>query len=83
MGLESLLVSLLIGALSGWLAGQVMRGGGFGLIGDIVVGFVGATVANWLFPALGLDMGGGWTGAIIPAALGAILFLGLLRLLGI
>lgn len=83
MGSESLLVSLLIGALSGWLAGQVMRGGGFGLLGDIVVGFVGATVSNWLFPALGLDMGGGWTGAIVPAALGAILFLALLRLLGI
>ena len=55
---------------------------GFGLIGDIVVGFVGALVANWLFPALGMTMGGGWTGAILPSTIGAILVLGLLRLLG-
>jgi uncharacterized membrane protein YeaQ/YmgE (transglycosylase-associated protein family) len=82
MGLESLIVSLLIGGIAGWLAGQVMSGGGFGLIGDIVVGFVGALVANWLFPALGMTMGGGWTGAILPSTVGAILVLALLRLLG-
>ena len=82
MGLESLIVSLLIGGIAGWLAGQVMSGGGFGLIGDIVDGFVGALVANWLFPALGMTMGGGWTGAILPSTIGAILVLGLLRLLG-
>ena len=50
MGLEALIVALIIGAVAGWLAGFVVKGRGFGLIGDIVVGIVGALVANWLFP---------------------------------
>ena len=56
---ESLLVILLIGAVAGWLAGQIVQGTGFGLLGDIIIGIVGAFIASWLFPQLGLHLGAG------------------------
>ncbi|MGO4566579.1 GlsB/YeaQ/YmgE family stress response membrane protein [Rhizobium sp. 2YAF20] len=80
MSNESLLVFLIVGALAGWLAGQVVRGGGFGLIGDIVVGIIGAFIAGWLFPRLGFSLGTGIVRAIINATIGSILLLLLLRL---
>jgi uncharacterized membrane protein YeaQ/YmgE (transglycosylase-associated protein family) len=80
MSNESLLVFLVVGALAGWLAGQVVRGGGFGLIGDIVVGIIGAFIAGWLFPRLGFSLGTGIVRAIINATIGSILLLLLLRL---
>ena len=70
---QALIIFLLIGAAAGWLAGQVMSGGGFGLIGNIVVGVVGAFVAGWLLP--GFWPIGGILGAIIHAAIGAIIVL--------
>ncbi|MET0408453.1 MAG: GlsB/YeaQ/YmgE family stress response membrane protein [Hyphomicrobium sp.] len=76
----ALIIWLLIGAVAGWLAGQVMGGGGFGLVGDIVVGIIGAFIAGWLFPYLGLRLGGGILGEIIAAAIGAIILLFVLRL---
>jgi len=76
----ALLIWLLIGAAAGWLAGQIMKGGGFGLIGDIVVGIVGAAIAGFLFPRLGLSLGGGIIGAIISAAIGACILLFVIRL---
>ena len=76
----ALIIWLLIGAVAGWLAGQVMKGGGFGLVGDIIVGIIGAVVAGALFPRLGFALGGGIPGAIIAAAVGACLLLFLLRL---
>lgn len=80
MSNESLLVFLLVGALAGWLAGQAVRGGGFGLIGDIVVGIVGAFIAGWLFPHLGFSLGTGIVRAIANATIGAILLLLIIRL---
>ena len=71
---------LIIGAVAGWLAGQVMSGGGFGLVGDIVVGIVGAFVAGWLFPQLGISIGGGLVGSIIAATVGACLLLFVARM---
>ena len=62
---ESLLVILLIGAVAGWLAGQIVQGTGFGLIGDIVIGIVGALLAGLLFPALGIHLGAGIVAAKI------------------
>ena len=56
---NSLIIWLIIGAIAGWLAGQIVKGGGFGLIGDIIVGIVGAFIAGELFPTLGLRLGGG------------------------
>ncbi|CCB65665.1 MULTISPECIES: GlsB/YeaQ/YmgE family stress response membrane protein [unclassified Hyphomicrobium] len=78
--LMALIIWLLIGAAAGWLAGQIMSGGGFGLLGDIVVGIIGAVIAGWLFPFLGLRLGGGILGEIIAAAIGAIILLFVLRL---
>ncbi len=80
MSNESLLVFLVVGALAGWLAGQVVRGGGFGLIGDIVVGIIGAFIAGWLFPRLGFSLGTGIVRAVVNATIGSILLLLLLRL---
>jgi uncharacterized membrane protein YeaQ/YmgE (transglycosylase-associated protein family) len=77
---ESLLVILLIGAIAGWLAGQIVQGTGFGLVGDIVIGIVGAFIASWLFPQLGVHLGAGITAEIIAATLGAVLLLVIMRL---
>jgi uncharacterized membrane protein YeaQ/YmgE (transglycosylase-associated protein family) len=79
--METLLIWLLVGAIAGWIAGAVVRGGGFGLLGDIVVGIIGAFIAGWLFPRLGFHLGVGIISAIIDAAIGAIVLLLLLRLI--
>jgi uncharacterized membrane protein YeaQ/YmgE (transglycosylase-associated protein family) len=76
----ALIIWLIIGAIAGWLAGQIMKGGGFGLVGDIIVGIIGAFIAGELFPRLGFDLGGGIIGAIIAAAIGACILLFVLRL---
>ena len=79
---ENLLVILFVGVVSGWLAGQIVRGSGFGLIGDLAIGVVGALIGTWLMPRLGLHLGAGLINSIINATLGAIVLLVLLRLLG-
>ena len=71
---------VLIGLVAGWLAGTLMKGGGFGVIGDIVVGVLGALLGGFLFSALGLSSGGGLLGAIIVATIGAIVLIFILRL---
>ena len=81
MGIEGLLVILIVGAIAGWLAGQIVKGYGFGLLGNIVVGIVGALLASWLFPAIGVSLGDGIVGAIIHATLGAVILLLLVRLI--
>jgi uncharacterized membrane protein YeaQ/YmgE (transglycosylase-associated protein family) len=80
MSAETLLVWLLVGAVAGWLAGVVVRGGGFGLIGNIVVGIIGAVVGGWLFDYFHISTGGGVFGAIIGATVGAIVLLFGIRL---
>ena len=77
---ESLLIILLIGAIAGWLAGQIVQGTGFGLLGDIVIGIIGAFIASWLFPQLGLHLGAGIAAEIIAATIGAVLLLVIMRL---
>lgn len=81
MSTESLLVILLIGAIAGWLAGKIVQGTGFGLVGDIVVGIIGAFIANWLFPRLGLHLGSGFVPEIVAATVGAVLLLAVVRLI--
>lgn len=76
----ALIIFLIVGAVAGWLAGQIMKGSGFGLVGDIIVGIVGSVVAGLLFPRLGFAIGGGLVGAIIAAAIGACVLLFVLRL---
>jgi uncharacterized membrane protein YeaQ/YmgE (transglycosylase-associated protein family) len=78
---EGILVILFVGLVAGWLAGKVVRGTGFGIIGDIIVGIAGAFIAGWLFPRLGFHIGGGLVAEIIYAAIGAILLLLIVRLL--
>ena len=71
---------ILIGIAAGWLAGQIMKGGGFGLIGDLVVGVIGALLGGFIFGQLGIGEGG-LLGTLVVATIGAILFLFLLRLI--
>jgi uncharacterized membrane protein YeaQ/YmgE (transglycosylase-associated protein family) len=75
------MVILLVGLVAGWLAGQVMRGSGFGLIGDLIVGWVGAFIGDWLLPRLNIHIGTGIVALIVNALIGAILLLFVLRLL--
>jgi uncharacterized membrane protein YeaQ/YmgE (transglycosylase-associated protein family) len=72
---------IIVGLVAGWLAGVIMKGGGFGVIGDIVVGIVGALIGGWLFSTMGVSAGGGLLGAIIVALIGAIILIFLLRLI--
>ena len=72
---ESLLIILLVGAIAGWIAGQIVRGYGFGLLGSIAIGIVGALIGSWLFPQIGVFLGTGVVASIVNATLGAILLL--------
>jgi uncharacterized membrane protein YeaQ/YmgE (transglycosylase-associated protein family) len=81
MSIESLLITLLVGGIAGWLAGLAMKGRGFGILGNIVVGIVGALIGGWLFSTMGVSAGGGLLGAIIVALIGAIILIFLLRLI--
>ena len=79
--MNSLIWFLIIGAIAGWLAGLVMKGRGFGLLGDIIVGIVGALLGGWLFGKLGVSFGGGLAGSLIVAFLGAVVLLFIVRLI--
>jgi uncharacterized membrane protein YeaQ/YmgE (transglycosylase-associated protein family) len=77
---ESLLVILFVGLVAGWLAGKIVRGTGFGLIGDLAIGIIGAFIGDWLLPRLGIHLGMGIISAIINATIGAIVLLLIVRL---
>ena len=81
--LTALIVTLVVGGIAGWLASLLVQGTGFGLIGDVVVGILGALIAYWLFPILGitLTLGGGILGAIIMAFIGAVILLVIVRVI--
>ncbi len=76
----SFLYFILIGLCAGWLAGQLMRGGGFGLVGDIIIGVIGALLGGYLFSALGVYPGAGMLGALVVATIGAMVLLFLIRM---
>jgi uncharacterized membrane protein YeaQ/YmgE (transglycosylase-associated protein family) len=78
---EGILVILFVGLIAGWLAGKVVRGSGFGIIGDIIVGIAGALVASLVFPRLGIHLGTGLVSEIIFSAIGAVVLLLIVRLL--
>ena len=80
MDITSLLIFLAIGAVAGWLAGVLMKGGGFGLLADIVIGILGAIVGGFLFGVLGLSASG-LIGSIVTATVGAVVLLFVVRLL--
>jgi len=77
---ESLLVILLVGLAAGWLAGKFVDGTGFGLVGDVIIGVIGAFIGDWLMPRLGLYLGAGLVAAIANATIGAIVLLLVIRL---
>jgi uncharacterized membrane protein YeaQ/YmgE (transglycosylase-associated protein family) len=70
-----LLYTLIIGAASGWLAGLLFKGGGFGILGNIVIGVVGGFIGFWLFGKLGISLGSGTISTILTSAAGAIVLL--------
>jgi uncharacterized membrane protein YeaQ/YmgE (transglycosylase-associated protein family) len=77
---ESLLVIIFVGIVAGWLAGLIIQGTGFGLIGDLIIGIVGAFIGDWMLPRLGIHLGIGLISAIINATIGAIVLLLIIRL---
>lgn len=76
----NLLWFLIVGLIAGWLAGLLVKGGGYGLVGDLVVGVIGALLGGYLFGTLGVSAGGGLLGSIIVATIGAVVLLFVLRL---
>ncbi len=77
---ESILAILVVGLIAGWLAGKIVQGTGFGLVGDLAIGIVGAFIASWLLPRLGIGLGAGLIRAIINSTIGAVLLLVIVRL---
>ena len=77
---ESLLIIVVVGVVAGWLAGQIVQGTGFGLVGDLIIGVAGAFVGGWLLPQLGIHLGSGTISAIIDATIGALILLLIMRL---
>jgi uncharacterized membrane protein YeaQ/YmgE (transglycosylase-associated protein family) len=76
-----LLYWIVVGLIAGWLAGQVMKGGGYGAVVDIILGMVGGVVGGWFFGMLGIWPGGGMIGSIIVAFVGAVILVAITRAL--
>ena len=68
---------IIVGLIAGWLAGQVMKGGGYGMIVDIILGLLGGLLGGWLFGLLGIGAGSGMIGSIIVAFIGAVILDGI------
>ena len=79
MDMQLLLIWIIVGAVAGWLAGLVVRGFGFGLFGNIIVGILGAVVGGWLFGAIGFSFFPGILNAILTAFIGAVILLLIIR----
>ena len=77
---ENLIVIVLVGIIAGFLAGKLVDGGGFGLIGDLIVGIIGAFIGDWLLPRLNIHLGVGTIALIINATIGAIVLLIMIRM---
>lgn len=81
MVFSGIFIAVIIGAVAGWLAGKVVTGGGFGLIGNAILGIGGAILASWLLPKIGLNLGGGFFGSVFSAAIGAGIVLVAIRII--
>ncbi len=82
VGVDSIIIMLIVGAIAGWLAGQIVRGFGFGLIWNVIIGIVGAFIGVWLLRQLGFAPFAGFVGSIVNATIGAVIMLvivGLIR----
>jgi uncharacterized membrane protein YeaQ/YmgE (transglycosylase-associated protein family) len=76
-----MLYAIVVGLIAGWLAGQVMKGGGYGVVADIILGLLGGVVGNWIFGSMGIWPGGGIVGSIIVAVVGAVILVAISRVL--
>lgn len=76
-----MLYAIIVGLIAGWLAGQVMKGGGYGVLIDILLGILGGILGNWLFGQLGLGAGGGLIGSIIVSFVGAVILVAITRVI--
>ncbi len=72
---------LIVGLIAGWAAGKVMKGGGYGVVMDIILGILGGLLGGWLFRSLGIWHGGGMIGSIIVAFIGAVILVAITRVL--
>jgi uncharacterized membrane protein YeaQ/YmgE (transglycosylase-associated protein family) len=75
VGIDSIIIMLIVGAIAGWLAGQIVRGFGFGLLWNIVIGIVGAFIGVWLLTQLGFVPFSGFVGSVVNAVIGAVVLL--------
>jgi len=80
MASHGVIAWLLIGAIAGWLSGQLVKGSGFGLLVDVLIGIAGAFIGGWLAGVLGISIGAGWIASIITATVGAVILLFVARL---
>ena len=76
-----MLYSIIVGLIAGWLAGQVMKGGGYGVVMDIVLGLLGGLIGGWVFGSMGIGQGAGVVGSIVVAFVGAVILVALTRML--
>ena len=76
-----MIYSILVGLIAGWLTGQVMKGGGYGVLIDIVLGLLGGIIGGWVFGSLGVWPAGGIVGSIVVSFVGAVILVGLTRML--
>jgi uncharacterized membrane protein YeaQ/YmgE (transglycosylase-associated protein family) len=80
MAAESLIVWLIVGGLAGWLAGIIMKGYGYGLVGNVAIGILGSVIGGWLFGSYFVGSVGGIPGAVLGATVGAVILLFVIRL---
>lgn len=79
--LTNLIWWCVVGLIAGWAAGKIMKGGGYGVVMDIVLGIIGAVIGGWVFGALGIYPAGGLIASIVVAIIGAIILIWITRLL--
>lgn len=79
--MDGIIVTLILGALAGWLGGQIYKGSGLGLLGNIIVGIIGGFVGYWGLGLLGVSLGSGYLGYILTAAIGAVVLLFIINLI--
>ena len=75
VGIDSIIIMIVVGAIAGWLAGQIVRGFGFGLVWDIIIGIIGAFIGVWLLTQLGFVPFSGFIGSSVNAVIGAVVLL--------
>ena len=75
VGIDGIIAMLIVGAVAGWLAGQIVRGFGFGLLWNIIIGIIGAFIGVWLLTKLGFVPFSGFVGSVVNAVIGAVVLL--------